>query len=75
MNISFLKINIIPLCRQALKMPVVSKEVVLNILHRSQDKEQTTVIDLPEQLMLINEPIADCHRYEMLIDRRQHAAK
>ena len=62
-------------CRQALKMPVVSKEVVLNILHRSQDKEPATVVELPERLMLINEPVADCHRYEMLMDRRQHVAK
>jgi len=62
-------------CRQALKMPVVSKEVVLNILHRSQDKEPATVVDLPERLMLKNEPVADCHRYEMLMDRRPHAAK
>jgi hypothetical protein len=62
-------------CRQALKTPVISKEVVLNILHRSQDKEPATVVDLPERLMLKNEPVADCHRYEMLMDRRPHAAK
>jgi transposase len=62
-------------CQQALKLPVVSKEVVLNILHRSQDKEPAMVIELPERLMLKNEPVADCQRYEKLMDRRQHAAK
>ena len=56
-------------------MPVVSKEVVLNILHRSQDKEPATLVELPARLMLINEPVADGHRYEMLMDRRQHVAK
>lgn len=56
-------------------MSVISKEVVLNILHRSQDKEPATVVDLPERLMLKNEPVADCHRYEKLMDRRPHAAK
>jgi hypothetical protein len=49
--------------------------VVLNILHRSQDKEPPMVIELPERLMLKNEPVADCQRYEKLMDRRQHAAK
>jgi transposase len=62
-------------CRQALKLPVVNKEVVLNILHRSRDKEPATVIDLPERLMLKNEPVADCRRYEVLMQRRQHAAE
>ena len=62
-------------CRQALKLPVVNKEIVLNILHRSQDIESTAVIDLPERLMLKHEPIADCRRYEILIRRRDHAAQ
>jgi transposase len=62
-------------CRQALRLPVVNKEVVLNILHRSQDKEPAAMIDLPERLMLKIEPVADCERYEMLMERRQHAAK
>ncbi|NQT68196.1 MAG: IS21 family transposase [Desulfobacteraceae bacterium] len=62
-------------CRQALKLPVVSKEVVLNILHRGQDKEPGTVIDLPERLILKNEPVADCQRYELLVQQGQHAAK
>jgi len=62
-------------CQQALRLPVVSKEVVLNILHRNQDKEPAAVIALPERLMLKNEPVADCQRYEMLMKRRPHVAK
>jgi hypothetical protein len=58
-----------------LRLPVVSKEVVLNILHRNQDKEPAAVIALPERLMLKNEPVADCQRYEMLMKRRPHVAK
>jgi transposase len=62
-------------CRQALKLSTVSKEVVLNILHRHQDRESATVIDLPERLVLKHEPVADCQRYERLLQRRHHAAK
>lgn len=62
-------------CQQALELPSVSKEVVLNILHRSRDKKPAKVIDLPERLSLKNKPVADCQRYEMLIKRRRHAAK
>lgn len=62
-------------CRQALRLPVVNKEIVLNILHRSQNTEPAIVIDLPEQLMLKKEPVADCRRYEKLMKRRQHVAK
>ena len=62
-------------CRQALKLPVVNKEIVLNILHRSQDKEPAAVIDLPERLMLKNEPLADCQRYERLMKWGPHVAK
>jgi hypothetical protein len=62
-------------CREALKLPVVSKEVVLNLLHRSQDKETVAVIDLPKRLVLKNEPVADCQRYESLLQGGRHAAQ
>jgi transposase len=62
-------------CRQALRLPAVNKEIVLNILHRSQDSELAVVIDLPDRLKLKKEPVADCRRYENMIKRRQHAAK
>jgi len=62
-------------CREALKLPVVSKEVVLNLLHRSQDKETVAVIDLPQRLVLKNEPVADCQRYESLLQGGRHAAQ
>jgi len=62
-------------CRQALKLPVVNKEIVLNILHRSQDIESAAVIDLPDRLMLKHEPVADCRRYDMLMKRRPHVAQ
>jgi len=62
-------------CRHALKLSTVSKEVVLNILHRHQDIGPATVIDLPGRLVLKHEPIADCRRYERLLQRRHHAAK
>ena len=62
-------------CREALKLPVVSKEVVLNLLHRSQDKEPEAVIHLPERLVLKNEPVADCQRYDLLLQGGRHAAQ
>jgi len=62
-------------CRQALKLSVVNEEIVMNILHRGQDKEPTAVIDLPEHLMLKNEPVADCRRYELLMKRGEHVAQ
>ena len=62
-------------CRQALKLPVVNKEVILNTLHRNQDQEPAAVIDLPERLLLKKEPVADCRRYESLMPRKRHAAE
>jgi hypothetical protein len=50
-------------CLQALKMNVISKETVLNIVHRNRDQHPEVVVDPPPHLVLKQEPVADCRRY------------
>ena len=61
-------------CRIALSEQAISNDVVLNILNRSQDDESGAGIDLPEHLVLKQEPVADCRRYEALMKEACHVA-
>ena len=61
-------------CRLALSEQAISNDVVLNILNRSQDDENETGIDLPEHLVLKQDPVADCRRYEALMKEGCHVA-
>jgi len=62
-------------CRQALTERSVSKEVVLNLLHRHRDHGTGVLLDPCACLMLRNEPIADCRRYDHLLREVYHAAQ
>lgn len=62
-------------CRQALNGCLVSKEVVLNILHRDRDNGIDVLLEPGVCLMLRNEPIADCQRYDHLLREVYHAAQ
>jgi hypothetical protein len=59
-------------CSQALGMKAVSKDVVLNILARSQDEHNDASIELPNHLTLQEEPVADCRRYDSLLGEVAH---
>jgi transposase len=62
-------------CLQALKMNVISKEAILNLVHRSRDRHLEVVVDLPPHLVLKQEPVADCQRYNRLLKEGHHAAQ
>jgi hypothetical protein len=62
-------------CRQALKMNVISKETILNLVHRSRDCHLEVVVDLPPHLVLKQEPVADCCRYDRLLKEMHHATQ
>jgi transposase len=62
-------------CVQALKMNVVSKETILNLVHRSRDRQLEVVVDLPPHLALKQDPVADCRRYDQLLKEGHHAAQ
>lgn len=62
-------------CSQAIKDRSVSKEIVLNYLNRNQDDAQIGSIDITGHLVLKQEPVADCHRYEHLIKKAHHVAR
>ena len=62
-------------CLQALKMNVISKEAVLNLVHRNRDQGIEVVVDLPPHLTLNQEPVADCRRYDRLLKEVHHAAQ
>ena len=61
-------------CQQALKVKTVSKEVVLNLLYRGEDKEPIREIDPGVHLQLKCQPVADCSRYDRLIKEIDHVA-
>jgi transposase len=62
-------------CWQALKMNVISKETILNLVHRSRDQRLEVVVDLPPHLVLKQEPVADCRRYDRLLKEVHNAAQ
>jgi hypothetical protein len=38
-----------------------------NLVHRSRDQRLEVVVDLPPHLVLKQEPVADCRRYDQLL--------
>ncbi len=62
-------------CLQALKMKTVSKEVVLNLLYRGEDKDPVRDIDIGAHLHLECQPVADCSRYDLLLKEVPHVAQ
>ena len=54
-------------CQDALKMRAVSKEVVISLLNRNLEKDFAADVGIPPHLILKQEPIADCRRYESLM--------
>jgi hypothetical protein len=62
-------------CLQALKMTTVSKEVVLNLLYRGEDKDPVRDIDIGAHLHLECQPVADCSRYDRLLKEVPHVAQ
>jgi hypothetical protein len=61
-------------CQDALNMRATSKEVVLNLLSRDQDLDSSSDVSIPPHLILKEEPIADCRRYEGLMSEGYHVA-
>jgi len=62
-------------CEEALQHGAVSKDVVLNILSRQGDQELPKAIEPPVYLQLKEEPIADCKRYDHLLQEVRYAAQ
>jgi transposase len=60
-------------CGKALGMGAFSKELVLNLLNRSLDDTAAAPIAPPEHLLLKSPPIADCQRYDRLLQGVAHA--
>ena len=61
-------------CAEALAEGTCSADVVLNILARRRQPEPSAPIPTPEDLRLRMEPIADCARYERLMETHRGAA-
>lgn len=62
-------------CDQALGMKTMSKDVVLNLLHREIEEEEDSPIVLPHRLLLRQEPVADCGRYDALLGEVSHVTQ
>ena len=54
-------------CREALASHSVSADVVLTLLARTRDSVPTAPIGVPAALQLVDEPRADCSRYNQLL--------
>jgi hypothetical protein len=55
-------------CAEALRTKTPSRDVVLNILSRVHDDPQVPAFSPPAYLpILMSEPLADCHRYDVLL--------
>ena len=61
-------------CAEALAEGTCSADVVLNILARRRQPEPPAPIPTPEDLRLRMEPVADCTRYERLMEAHRGAA-
>ena len=62
-------------CRKALDMRVTSKEVVLNLLNRDQDQDPAPDMAPPSHLILKQEPVSDCRRYDRLLREGYHVTQ
>jgi hypothetical protein len=56
-------------------MDAFSKELVLNLLNRSQDQGAIGTIEAAEHLALKQPPLADCQCYDWLLKEGIHAAQ
>ncbi len=61
-------------CRTALSDGTVRSEVVLNLITREQDPPPIDPVSTPDKLCLLEEPLADCGRYDSLREGVCHAA-
>ena len=50
----------------------MSKDVVLNILARNRDEDSASCLEVPTHLILKEEPVADCQRYDSLLGEVGH---
>jgi hypothetical protein len=55
-------------CQAALDQGTASRDVVLNILNRSRDQKPPQDVNVPERLRIGCEPVADCDRYDQLLE-------
>ena len=62
-------------CSEALAMRAVSREVILNLVHRHLDPGSSQPIHPPRHLVLREEPVADCRRYDRLLKEGPYAAQ
>ena len=56
-------------------MRAVSREVILNLVHRNLDQGPSHPIEPPRHLVLREEPVADCRRYDRLLKEGPYAAQ
>lgn len=60
-------------CHQALADGTIHSEVVLNIIARELDPPAIDPVSTPEHLCLQEEPVANCGRYDELLQEVSHA--
>ncbi|GAV21477.1 integrase core domain protein [Mariprofundus micogutta] len=58
-------------CQQALDAGVIQADWILNLLARAEAQEAPEPIDVPQVLMLDEEPVADCDRYNVLLSLQE----
>ena len=61
-------------CDQALTMKAIRKDVVKNLLCKEDKASDAGAVVLPEGLKLTKEPVADCGRYDTLLQVTCHVA-
>ena len=60
-------------CQQALSDRTVRSEVVLNIIARELDPPAIDPVSTPEHLCLLEDPVANCSRYDTLLQEAPSA--
>ncbi len=60
--------------QEALALGAVSFDVLFNLLSRQQQTPALPPAELPEHLTLQQVPLADCRRYDQLLEGGSHAA-
>lgn len=56
-------------CQLALESEQVSRDYILNCISRLKQRESTALIEVPQVLQLQQTPVADCERYNMLLEQ------
>jgi transposase len=62
-------------CNEALSTGSVSRDVVINLLARTQEEPAAEPVDIPTRLQLKEPPLADCARYDHLHKESAHATR